>query len=117
MEALCRIRDIFRLINDFESEFQIKYGICMNEGMLLCTLMKQGQCTSGKLAEMLGLTLSNTSKVIASVEKKGLLERKLGKEDKRQMHFVITDMGIECMEFIKNNSDDVLGIIAKVKEM
>ena len=48
MEPLCRIRDIFRSINDFENQFHEKYGICLNEGMLLCTISKMGKCSSGR---------------------------------------------------------------------
>lgn len=117
MDALCRIRDIYRLINDFESQFQAKYGIGLNEGMLLCTISKLEECSSGKIAEMLGLTFSNTSKVIISAEKKGLIERIVGKKDKRQMLFRLTNEGQKCLAYIKSNSTDILEIIAKAKEM
>ena len=117
MEALCRIRDIFRSINDFEIHFQSKYSIGLNEGMLLCTISKFEKCSSGEIAEILGLSSSNSSKVIASVEKKGFIKRKIGKDNKRKMYFTLTEKGIECLKFIKCDSDDVLRIIDKIREI
>ncbi len=117
MEPLCRIRDIYRLINDFESRIQESHGVGLNEGMLLCSLLTLGKCTSGKIAELLGLTLSNSSKVITSAEKKGLIERMIGTEDKRQMYFVLTERGKDCINNIKCNSGDILDLISRIKEI
>lgn len=95
MDKLCKIRDVQRSIIAFEQRFVKRYGICLNEGMLLCSLHKSGRLSSGELGELLGLTPSNTSKVIASVEEKGLITRILGTTDKRQMYFVLTEKGHE----------------------
>lgn len=91
--TLCLIRDLHRAISDFEIRFNTCYGLCLNEGMLLCTLNKSGDMTAGELSESLGLSFSNTSKIIASAEKKGFVNRKLGDNDKRQMHFVLSEAG------------------------
>lgn len=80
--------------------FQQEYEICLNEGMLLCSL-KEGKHTSGEIADKLGLSNSNTSKVIKSVEGKGFIERIPGKEDKRQMYFIITEKGLSKLSEIK----------------
>ncbi len=90
---LCKIRDIQRSVILFEQQFEKQFGISLNEGMVLCSLTKAKQLTSGELGEKLGLTPSNMSKVIASVERKGFVERSLGQEDKRQMYFTLTDQG------------------------
>ena len=117
MEPLCRIRDILRSINDFESQFQEKHGISLNEGMLLCTISKMGRCSSGRIAEVLGITSSNASKVIVSAEKKGFIERIVGKEDRRQMHFTMTDKGHKKVESFKSDSREILSVIERIKEM
>ena len=39
MEVLCKIRDIYRAIAEFEAQFEQAYGLSLNEGMLLCTLL------------------------------------------------------------------------------
>lgn len=70
MEPFCKIRDFYRAITDFETRFEKRYGLCLNEGMLLCCLRQEPRLSSGDIAKLLGLTHSNTSKVIRSVEKK-----------------------------------------------
>ena len=93
MEKLCRIRELQRAVNRFEAALERSYGICLNEGMALCSLSKAGRLSCGELGEMLGLTPSNTSKVLRSVEGKGLIRRALGEVDKRQMYFSLTEKG------------------------
>ena len=100
METFCKIRDFYRAITDFEAKFEKKYGLCLNEGMLLCCLRQDRRLSSGDIAKHLGLTHSNTSKVIRSVEKKGLVERILGDDDKRQMYFSLTDRGRQLLASI-----------------
>jgi len=80
MDKLCKIRDLQRAVHQFESAFEKRYGICLNEGMTLCSLSKTGRLCPGELGELLGLTPSNTSKVLRSVEQKGLVTRELCKD-------------------------------------
>lgn len=100
VSMLCQIRDVYRSIYEFELNFQQSYNLGLNEGMLLCPLSTQ-KYSSNELAGILGLSKSNTSKVIISVEKKGLIKRIVGKEDKRQMYFTLTDLGRKKLELIK----------------
>lgn len=102
METLCKIRDIYRSIAEFEVQFTQVYDLSLNEGMLLCTLLNRPKLTSSEIAEALGLSASNTSKVIRSVEDKKLITRLIGKEDKRQMHFTLTSEGKSKITDIKN---------------
>ncbi len=102
METLCKIRDIYRSIAEFEVQFTQVYDLSLNEGMLLCTLLNRPKLTSSEIAEALGLSASNTSKVIRSVEDKKLITRLIGKEDKRQMLFTLTSEGKSKITDIKN---------------
>jgi len=104
MEKLCAIRDICRSICEFENEFLKIHNLCLNEGMVLCTL-NGGRLSSGEIASKLNLTCSNTSKVLRSVEEKGLIERDLGDVDKRQMYFSLTKQGKKRLKSIEE--DDV----------
>ncbi|AVM53794.1 MarR family protein [Bacteroides zoogleoformans] len=101
-EILCKIRDVYRAIGEFEVEFMQKYDLSLNEGMLLCTLLEVPKLTSGEIAEALGLSASNTSKVLRVLEKKKLITRLVGKEDKRQMRFFLTIEGQNRIAEIKN---------------
>jgi DNA-binding MarR family transcriptional regulator len=100
MDKLCRIRDLQRAVNRFEAGFEKLYGVCLNEGMALCSLARAGRLSSGELGEFLGLSMSNTSKVINSIERKGLVERTMGTADKRRMFFVLTPRGRELLKAI-----------------
>ncbi|MCK9628341.1 MAG: MarR family transcriptional regulator [Bacteroidales bacterium] len=106
MERLCAIRDIYRAICSYEESFHGRYGICLNEGMLLCSL-KEGQLSSGEIAEKLSLSCSNTSKLIRAVEEKGFITRNLGKIDKRQMYFTLTKEGKSTLEIVLKDEIDL----------
>ena len=114
METLCKIRDIYRAIAEFEVQFTQMYDLSLNEGKLLCTLLNTPKLTSSKIAEALGLSASNTSKVIRSVEEKKLITRLIGKEDKRQMRFFLTTEGKNRISDIKNATFELPGLLQQV---
>lgn len=114
MDTLCKIRDLYRIIGEFEGHFMQTYDLSLNEGMLLCTLLGQDKMTSGEIAEALGLSASNASKVIRSVEGKDLITRLIGKEDKRQMCFMLTADGRRRITEIKNASFDLPPLLQQV---
>ena len=111
--ALCSLRDIYRAIREFELEFTEKHDLCLNEGMLLCTLCTD-MYSSSEIAKKLGLTNSNASKVIRSVEEKGLVERRLGIEDKRQMYFVLTPEGMKKLKEIKGCDKEIREVLMEI---
>lgn len=97
-ETLCKLRDLYRTLAACERQLEEQHGLCLNEGMLLCTLSKQGRLTSGALAAALGLTYSNCSKVLRSVERKGYVKRDTGETDRRQMCFTLTPEGRNALQ-------------------
>lgn len=117
MKNLCKIRDVYRAIAEFENQFEKQYGLSLNEGMLLCTLLDAPRLASGEIAEALGLTCSNTSKLIRSVEEKKLIARIVGKVDKRQMHFSLTADGKERITAIKNTTHEMPALLQQVVDL
>lgn len=111
MDKLCRIRDLQRAVNQFEANLERLYGICLNEGMALCSLSKAGRLSCGELGGMLGLTPSNTSKVLRSVETKGFVSRELGTEDKRQMYFSLTGQGKDFLASVDCEAIETPGVL------
>lgn len=97
MESFCKIRDVYRAITEFEAQFEKRYGLGLNEGSLLCALRETERLSSGDIAKQLNLTQSNASKVIRAAENKGLIQRRLGDDDKRQMYFSLTPEGERCL--------------------
>ena len=97
-QKMCRVRDIYRAITELENNMEAAYGLNLNEAMLLCNLSDKGSMTAGEVGDCLGLTQSNASKVIRSLEKKKLRQRTLDKTDKRVMHFQLSKAGEERLE-------------------
>lgn len=107
-DTLCSIRDLYLCIMRYESRFEELFGLSLNEGMLLCTLSRSdGSMTCGELAARLDLSSSNMSKVIKSAERKGLLARRLGEQDRRQMYFALSERGREQLEAIDMRRLDI----------
>jgi len=111
---LCKLRDVQRAMIRYEAAFEKKYGICLNEGMALCSLSNREKLTSGQLGQLLGLSHSNTSKIICSIEKKGYVTRNIGRQDKRKMYFSITREGLDKIESIECDS---VGVPEMFKEL
>ena len=116
IDKLCKIRDIQRAVNQFEQSFDKEYGISLNEGMALCSLLKQGCLSSGEIGELLGLTSSNNSKIMRSVESKGLVERVMGTKDRRQMYFSLTPEGKELISAITCEQVEISPLLQKLLE-
>ncbi len=90
------MRDVYKALADFETAFEKEYSLSLNEAMVLCALQESGrEMTASAIGERTGMTPSNVSKVIRSVEDKGLIQRSIGQVDKRQMNFCLTDAGKE----------------------
>lgn len=113
MKNLCTIKSICRLISEYEVNFHRKYGISLNEGLLLCSL-RNGSMSSGEIAEELELSCSNTSKVLRSVEEKGFVERVLGEKDRRQMYFNLTKTGLEIIGQIESDELDIPDMLKQI---
>lgn len=54
MDKLCKIRNLQRAVHQFESAFEKRYGICLNEGMTLCSLSKTGASLPGRAGRTAG---------------------------------------------------------------
>ncbi len=100
MDRLCKIRDLQRAVMHFEADFETHYGISLNEGMTLCTLSRTERMCPGELGEALGLTPSNMSKVLRTIESKGLAAREMCCRDRRQFFYSLTPQGRELLESI-----------------
>ena len=115
-ECIRRIRNIYRTIAQFEASLQQELGLNINEAMLLCLVADKAHISSGEIAEELNLTPSNASKVIASLEKDGLIRRKTCKNDRRCMKFCITSKGEERLHRLNCDSLQLPCSLQKLSE-
>lgn len=96
--CICSIRTVYRAITALENDMEKAFGLNINEAMLLCLLSETDDPSSSEIASQMGLSHSNTSKVIGSLEKKGYIKRRLCKDDKRSMRFSLTKAGRDQLE-------------------
>lgn len=106
MEQICKLKDIYKALYNFEKEFADKNGITINEGMILCCLKDGKSRTANELCEFVGLSNSRVSRIINTVEEKGYITREMGETDKRQMIFALSESGkIKAKEMLKQEMD------------
>lgn len=105
--CICEIRRIYRAIGAFEAELEKLLGLNINEAMLLCLLSEKKNLAAGNISAELGLTCSNASKVIASMEKSGLVLRKTSKQDGRSMTFSLSKKGTALLDKVHCDSIQV----------
>lgn len=110
MDCICKLRDIYKAVNQCEKEFVIKFGLTLNEAMVLCSLETKSLCAS-ELAEVTDMQCSQTSKILKSLEDKYLIKRILGKTDKRNMFFFLSEEGISMLETISTFQQEIPEIL------
>ena len=100
------MRDLYRSLALLETRLSETYGLALNEAMGLCSIGEE-TVMAGVVVERTGLSASQASNMIRSVEEKGLLVRTLGEKDKRQMYFALTDKAKEKLEDIRKHGIEI----------
>ena len=106
IRCICVMRELFEALSVLEAGLLEHHGVSLNEAMVLCSIGRE-TVTASVVVERTGLSASHASKVLRSAEKKELLVRELGEKDKRQMHFTLTQRGLDCLEGIKEKGIEV----------
>lgn len=105
MNTLCKIKNVLKQINTFEQLLIDELALSLNEGLILCCLSEHSM-RSGKIAEETGISTTRTSRILASLENKGLVIRSIDTIDKRKMIFELSDLGIVKHKAIKELNAD-----------
>lgn len=116
METICAIREICKAISEFELKFEEINRISLNEAIVLC-LLSENKLSASEIAKRTSMSPSNTSKVMRSVEKKWLVERIVGKSDKRQMYFTLTKEGKSIISRMNSNSVELPPVLKKALDI
>ena len=119
MEPICKLKDIYKALYNFEKRFAEANGITINEGMLLCCLKDGKPRSANELCDFVGLSNSRVSRVITTVEDKGYIVREMGTSDKRQMIFTLTDSGKQKTKEMQAQGMDfseLTALISKLQE-
>ena len=106
IHCLCVMRELLAALNELEANLSNNYGVSLNEAMVLCCI-GEDKLTSSTISRHIGLLPPLTSKTLRTIEKKEMVERSMGIEDKRQMYFKLTPKGKELLERLRENGIEV----------
>ncbi len=68
-------------------------GITPSQLVLLRLLDEEGERSAGQIAQAMGITQATTTGLVHKLEARGLIERKRGETDKRQVWLSLTSAG------------------------
>ncbi|EGB14353.1 transcriptional regulator, MarR family [Pseudodesulfovibrio mercurii] len=86
--------------NDLAARFaEAGVKVTVEQWRALLPAYKADGLTQGKLCDMLSQEKTGVSRLVAALEKQGLLRRESGDEDRRVKYIYITDKGRELVDF------------------
>ena len=86
----------------------VRLGISMAQFHIAVTLQRNGVMTMSRLADLLGVSLSNASGLIDRLEERGYVERTRVPEDRRIVMVRITSTGARLIEENDALSDELM---------
>ena len=87
---------IFKMYNQVAA----KYGSTQAAGYFLLTINKEGTPATS-IAPLMGMEATSMSRIIKSMEEKGLIYRKQDEKDKRMVRIFLTPEGVEKRKLAK----------------
>lgn len=106
MDLICKMKNIYKVLYDYDKEFSQMNGVTLNEAVIIYSLINRKYCSASDLSESMGLSNSRASRVLFNLEKKEYIIREMGKEDKRQMLFSLTKSGKHKLEEIQSRENE-----------
>lgn len=103
MQNFCKLKEIYRLVQELEKSIFEAHNLSANECMALCKL-NSGCSTPAGLIELLGQSKPRISKVLSGLEKKEFITRQIDLTDKRKIYFVLTDLGRKKAHEVENTN-------------
>ncbi len=90
-----KIRSTWFEVSKMYNEMASKHGGTMSMGFVLLTVDDETGTPVTKIAPRMGMEPNSLSRVLKSMEKKGLIYRSKDKSDKRKVYIKLTDYGRE----------------------
>lgn len=91
--ALVVLRRILRATENRARALSRESGLTVSQLLLLQTLADEVECTAGTIASRLGITQATTTSLVHKLEAKGLVIKKRGDSDRRQVWLSLSDSG------------------------
>lgn len=96
--SLVLLRQIIRSTDMQDKEISRLTGLTLPQLIVMQTLREEGQMTPGALSKQVVLTQATVTSILDRLEKKNLVLRERGSEDKRKVWISLTDDGVELMK-------------------
>ncbi|WP_067521301.1 MarR family winged helix-turn-helix transcriptional regulator [Endozoicomonas ascidiicola] len=96
--ALILLRQIIRSTDMQDKEISRCTGLTLPQLMIMQTLRQSNQITTGELAKEMGITQATVTSILDRLEKKELIARERGAEDKRKVWISLTPEGLELLK-------------------
>ncbi len=90
------------------SERLVRLGISMAQLNIMYTLQRNGVMTMSRLAELLGVSMSNATGLVDRIEERGYIERTRVAEDRRIVLVHVTDAGTRMIQENDALSDELM---------
>jgi DNA-binding MarR family transcriptional regulator len=107
----------FRALSNFMTDRLTRYDLSLSEWKLLGHLRDVDNMTPSEIAELLSVKLPISSRLLKSLESKGLLKRTQNKKDSRIVHARLTEKGQrltgEVEQYLRKNMQLFLGDIKR----
>lgn len=95
--AVTVLRQILRATEAYDRIVTRSTGLTSSQLLLLQVLDDSGASTAGALSAKLGISQATTTSLLHKLEDKGLIDRRRGDTDRRQVWLSITDKGHETL--------------------
>jgi DNA-binding MarR family transcriptional regulator len=113
------IKAAWHAISRMYNQQAIQYGITTSIGFVLLNINTNEGTPATKIAPLMGLESRSLTRMLKSMEDKGLIYKKPDPEDKRSVRIFLTDLGIEkkaiSRETVKVFNEEVFKRLDKEK--
>lgn len=106
-KALVLLRQIIRSADMQDKEISRRTGLTPAQLIVMQTLRENVHLTTGELAKEMAITQATVTSILDRLEKKDLVARERGVEDKRKVWVSLTDDGVELMKGAPTTQQDV----------
>ncbi|MRI34978.1 MarR family transcriptional regulator [Endozoicomonas sp. OPT23] len=106
-KALVLLRQIIRSADMQDKDISRGTGLTPAQLMLMQTVREKFRLTTGELAKEMALTQATVTSILDRLERKELIARERGTDDKRKVWISLTDDGVELMKGAPTTQQDI----------
>jgi DNA-binding MarR family transcriptional regulator len=96
-----QIKSAWHSINRMYNQQGLKYDLSTSTGFVLLNIDSKNGTPATKIAPLLGMEPRSLSRMLKSLEEKGLIYRKTDEKDKRFVKIYLTELGKEKKDIAK----------------